>query len=383
VLQSARFRNFKALRELSIDLERFTVLVGANGCGKTSVLEAIDLVCRMRTPIPDESSFSYRRATHVFSGASAPHRLQTSGTNDHLVLEVTTSTPFWMDFHFSSENPQLFTLRMGTIAGNIELGGSQAPHSGQITTFLQKLDAILPRTLRLRLNPESLSKSSAIEPGTRPSLASDGEGLPSMLAYLAGRRTGAVERIESDLRRIVDRVETIRVEPEKVVRDEVEYIKLNDEAIPRHTSRSYAGNRLELSMRGAGFLRAEAISEGTLLALGMLTVLHADDAPSLVLFDDIDRGLHPTAQRAVFACLRQLLDTRPELQIVCTTHSPYALDCVRPEEVRVLKLDQAGHTHVRKLTDHPEWPQWKDHLAPGEFWSAHGEDWVYGDADAG
>lgn len=52
MLQSAQFRNFKALRGVSIDLERFTVLVGANGCGKTSVLEAIDLVYRTWASAP-------------------------------------------------------------------------------------------------------------------------------------------------------------------------------------------------------------------------------------------------------------------------------------------------------------------------------------------
>ena len=45
---------------MSIELERLTVFVGANGSGKTSVLEAIDLAVRAATSSP-EKVFGYER----------------------------------------------------------------------------------------------------------------------------------------------------------------------------------------------------------------------------------------------------------------------------------------------------------------------------------
>jgi predicted ATPase len=375
VLQSARFTNFKALQDLSLDLERLTVLVGANGCGKTSVLEAIDLACKLREPIPDEDRSDGGRAGLVLSGRYAFSRLHTSGSKGPLTLHLKGDIEFTVSINDTS--PPSKQTHFMSITGPI--GGDR--HEPDLNIFLQKYGHLIPVTLRLRLNAETIAAPSFIEPGQGPILHPDGSGLASMLAYLAARRSPAFDRIEAALRSIVPRVETLRIEPETITRDEIEYVQLGGQALPRHVPRSYSGHRIELGLRGAGFLRAEAISEGTLLALGLLTVLHADKAPSLVLIDDLDRGLHPTAQRAVFACLRQLLDARPDLQIVCTTHSPYALDCVRPEEVRILKLDADGHAHARKLTDHPEWPQWKGHMAPGEFWSSYGEDWVYGVAD--
>ena len=42
MIHMVRIQNFKSLRDVSVELERFTVFVGANGSGKTSVLEAID-----------------------------------------------------------------------------------------------------------------------------------------------------------------------------------------------------------------------------------------------------------------------------------------------------------------------------------------------------
>src|SRR5438105_2753575 len=39
-------RNFKCLRDVQIDLERFTVFVGPNASGKSSILQALDFLCR-------------------------------------------------------------------------------------------------------------------------------------------------------------------------------------------------------------------------------------------------------------------------------------------------------------------------------------------------
>ena len=36
-----RIKNFKSIVDLTLDLGRFNVIIGANGCGKTNILEAI------------------------------------------------------------------------------------------------------------------------------------------------------------------------------------------------------------------------------------------------------------------------------------------------------------------------------------------------------
>ena len=79
--------------------------------------------------------------------------------------------------------------------------------------------------------------------------------------------------------------------------------------------------------------------------------------------------------------LRDIIGKNPKLQIVCTTHSPYALDSFEPGEVRVMKLDPRGRAVCKALTDHPDWPHWKDLMNPGEFWSSVGEDWIFGERD--
>ena len=46
MISRVSIRNFKCLRDVQIDLERFTVFVGPNASGKSSILQAVDLLCR-------------------------------------------------------------------------------------------------------------------------------------------------------------------------------------------------------------------------------------------------------------------------------------------------------------------------------------------------
>src|SRR4051812_11977868 len=52
MIHSVRFRNFKALRDVEIALDRFTVLIGPNSSGKTSVLEGLHHLTRLASSEP-------------------------------------------------------------------------------------------------------------------------------------------------------------------------------------------------------------------------------------------------------------------------------------------------------------------------------------------
>ena len=113
------------------------------------------------------------------------------------------------------------------------------------------------------------------------------------------------------------------------------------------------------------------------MTIGLLTILAGPTCPSLILIDDVEQGLHPWAQRQLITVLKRLLEERPELQIVLTTHSPYVVDEVEASDVWVLAADAAGKTGARRLTDVPDAEKALEVLTPGELWSAQGEDWVH------
>jgi predicted ATPase len=129
------------------------------------------------------------------------------------------------------------------------------------------------------------------------------------------------------------------------------------------------------TINGKG-LTAHQVSEGTLLTLGLLTTIHGVDKPGVLLLDDLDRALHPKAQRELIDLLRGVQKTNPEIQIVGSTHSPYLLGRMEPSEVQVTYLRDDGSTACEPLTHHPKFSKWKEEFHPGEMWSMFGEKWV-------
>jgi predicted ATP-binding protein involved in virulence len=59
--------------------------------------------------------------------------------------------------------------------------------------------------------------------------------------------------------------------------------------------------------------------------------------PGIVLIDELDVHLHPKWQRRV---AKDLKETFPGLQFACTSHSPQVIGEVRPEEIRSLDNDE-------------------------------------------
>jgi predicted ATPase len=210
----------------------------------------------------------------------------------------------------------------------------------------------------------------------------DGEGLASVLAYMALNQPAEFATIIGSLRSVVPIVRTLRFPRARVVRNESEIISIDQNKHSFARQQEYWGNAIEFDMEGARGIPANMVSEGTLLVLGLLTVLMGPNRPRLLLLDDLDRALHPKAQEQVIGLLRTLLERQPELQIVATSHSPYLLDHLKPEEVRLTALTDDGYATVGRLDAHPLFEKWKEEMAPGEFWSMVGEKWL-ADAKAG
>jgi predicted ATPase len=113
-----------------------------------------------------------------------------------------------------------------------------------------------------------------------------------------------------------------------------------------------------------------------MLMLGLLTVLLGPGPPRILLLDDIEHGLHPLAQKQLVEVIGRILQQYPDLQVLATAHSPYLLNYLAPEQVRIMATGTDGHTRCGRLTDHPKFVTWKEEMAPGELWSLFGERWV-------
>jgi predicted ATPase len=181
--------------------------------------------------------------------------------------------------------------------------------------------------------------------------------------------------IEEALRQIVPSVRHIRIDRARVrVRPSQEDVVITNNAAL--FEKPLWGNQLLLDMKGAKGVSANAAGEGTLMALGLLAVVLGPAQPRLILLDDIELALHPVAQGKLIEVLRKIQERKPELQIVATSHSPFILNYLDPNEVRMTFLAENGFARCEKLTAHPEFEKWKGLMSPGEFWSTVGESWL-------
>jgi predicted ATPase len=371
MINKVQFHNFKALRDVTVDLTRLTVLVGPNGSGKTSVLQGLSYLADAQ---------NWRNAGDVLGGVQNALALVSAGAGPEMVLMCDDDrgwlrvekdarqhfqsptkdfARFDLDVALTEAGPQvrLGILRGGEFAGAARLGPA----------------------MLLRLDLKQIIAPSYSE-SPNPQLDSDGAGLASTLAYIASDHPARFEELLDALRSVIPSVDDIRFPRARVVRPESEIVTFDGKTYTRQSERVFWGNAMEFDFQGASRIPAHMVSEGTLLVLALLTALMGPARPRLVLLDDLDRALHPQAQRDLVGLLRRLLDQASDLQIVATSHSPYLLDQLQPEEVRLTTIKDDGSVACAGLDQHPEFEQWKETMASGEFWSFVGEAWV---ADVG
>jgi hypothetical protein len=245
----------------------------------------------------------------------------------------------------------------------------------------RKLFSALLTPRKLRLDPQKLAMPSYNnQPGATPRLGVDGDGLAAVLLDMKGREPDLFDEIQEAACQIVPSLRRIRLRPAKVYRTATQRIQVDEAAFDHPIEQSYSGHQLLLDFNGAPSVAAPLASEGTLLVIGVLTALYAEPQPRLLLLDDLDEALHPRAQKELVAQLRRVLEKRPDLQIVATSHSPYLLDCFAPQEVLLTAARPDGSTACARLSEHPNIGRWKDIVKAGELWSFVGEDWVAAEA---
>ena len=81
-------------------------------------------------------------------------------------------------------------------------------------------------------------------------------------------------------------------------------------------------------------------SSGTLRLLALMVALHASPKTSLLAIEEPENSLHPSALESL---TEQVLEKAGRIQVLLTTHSPLVLDFLdRPEAVVVVRRDGAG-----------------------------------------
>jgi predicted ATPase len=99
------------------------------------------------------------------------------------------------------------------------------------------------------------------------------------------------------------------------------------------------GKRIQVREKSGLVFPATELSEGTRLIICLLTILHQETPPPIILLEDIDRGIHPRLFEYTAPLIQQIaLDH--QINIVATTHNPYLVDSFRDHQEAVLLVEK-------------------------------------------
>lgn len=372
MITEVELTNYRGHTDTKVPLGRFTLLVGDNAVGKTSVLAAVSLVARSLTHDPKE----------LFQNETALEFLRRHGSADATELTVRgASAPADVGWSLAIKIPleakvpgvigYTYTDEQRTVEG----GGRAFAHARGGAESFRSNEALLPPPAILRLEPRRLAEPSPVDPLT-PMLAEDGSGLATVLKELKAtddvRYKSLVEAARAVVPSLVD-LNFQRIQ-RSVQRSRLMTVDGQRVTVPEQANQTY--DELLLKFAHTNWLPAHSASDGTLLTLGLLTRLYAPNAPRMLLIDDIDRALHPRAQGEFIASLRKGLENLPGTQIIATAHSPYLADHFKPDEVVVFSRTSGDTVIARRLSDHPDY-RLRDMMTTGEFLTASGPEWFW------
>ncbi len=370
MITSVTIENFKNIRHQGIDLERLTVFVGPNGSGKTSVLEAIDLASRAATGRSEKVFVSERHCDWLYTRGGQGN-LSIKCTTPAGAFSVVASPPADFPSPTVPLGKNTWELYPGLMEGDSRWENDSSREGDSLGEIIREARSLV----YLRFDATQLAKPSYSERDV-PRVEFGGRGLASVLAYLALNNPDAFDDLTSHMRELIPHLVRIRFRKVPIRRMEQELIRVGDESIKRPTSRVYRGEAIVFDFKNAENVSAHTVSEGTLMLLGLLAVLLGPNNPKILLMDDIEHGLHPLAQKSLLGVLGQVMQRFPDLQIVAIAHSPYLLDQLRTEQIRLMTIGEDGYSVCGRLEDHPQFAKWKDEMAPGELWSLFGEKWL-------
>jgi len=234
MLESIQFRNFKVLRDTTLPLSRVTMIVGPNGSGKSTGFQALKALKE--------------------SGGSRYNRLVTAGLrvpDDEQVVEITLR---WGDPYRGVSTIAQWTIQGAYSLRHVRLStGSPLPNNEQ-----EILATILAGVRIYSLNAGAIAAPARLQPTM--ALREDGGHLAGVLDRLRDREPERFDALTQELRRWLPEFDRILFDT------------------PAEGQRAF----LLRTRKGHHTIPAADLSQGTLLALAILTIAYLPDPPPMV-----------------------------------------------------------------------------------------------------
>jgi predicted ATPase len=369
MLKKIAVHGFKSIERQSIELGALNVLVGANGSGKSNLLDALsffrafalgnrsDLVKRLGGAerllhhgkkvtkacffACEEERFTYEQTLIPVAGDSlavAKEKLSILDSETEYAEGGADITSL-EDLLRAEERWQLEQLvtqgDMTQEDADEELNGYPSPER-HIEGW---------RMYHLHDTSATSAIKSTCNVDDNRVLREDASNLVAYLYWLKQKEPKAYLRIISIVQLAIPYFEDFVLEP----------LRRNERTI-----------RLEWKQRNSeAYFDADSLSDGSLRFIGLATLLNQPGwaMPSLIVIDEPELGLHPLAIRL----LAEMLDAASaQTQILVATQSVTLLDNFPIEQVIV--ADHDGHGSQFRRLSPDDYAMWLENFSVGELW---------------
>lgn len=351
-------KNYRALHDLEIrNISPLTVFLGPNGSGKSTIFDVFAFLSEcftegLRKAWDRRGRFKELRTRN----SDGPIVIEIKYREDkrsprityHLAIDETKRGPYvteeWLQWRRGSKGKPFKFLDFRAGAGRVISGQMPDDEDERIEEELDSPEMIAvntlgqfakhPRVSALRrfITGWYLSYLSAdntrdvTEAGPQERLSATGSNLPNVIQFLKEQHPERLERILGTLRSRVPRLESVEAD-------------------------IMADGRLLLQIKDAPFeqpILAKYTSDGTLKMLAYLAVLYDPEPPQLIGIEEPENQLHP---RLLPELAEECRLAASRTQLMVTTHSPFFINALRPDEVWVVWRDERGYTKARRVSD--------------------------------
>lgn len=329
MIESVQFRNLKTLRDTTLPLGRFTLIVGPNGSGKSTALQALTAAAR------NDLAFDRIMSAGVQVNNSTKVEVSMSWWGIPFANADAVTTITWLRNHGMSYR---HTYREG-LTGH------------DVAELNREIDATMGAIRIYSFDAPSIAASTPLQP--QMAMSSNGRNLAGVLDQLRDRAPERFDALNEEMGRWLPEFERILFDT------------------PSSGERSF----LLRTREGQHKIPASELSQGTLIALGILTLAYIPDPPPIVCLEEPDRGIHPRLLRDVRDAMYRLSypenygEKREPVQVIATSHSPYLLDLYKdhPEEI-VIAQKIGQEVKFERLSDRDDLDEILRDAQLGDVW---------------
>ena len=350
-LEKLTIKNFKSIREQTLELGRLNVFIGANGAGKSNLIQ----VFRFLREIAQQNLGNYSLTKGIDAllhfgrknsrfmefyvefgegDLSNAYRVHLMPADDG-TLVVSQETVY---FHDRSKwpSPKDEYINLGSkesVLGTVKIG---------IASYVKR-DLDTYRTYHFHDTSDSAAVKDSGDLNDNRSLRAQAENLAAFLYWMQQKQPDHFANVQDTIRQIAPFFEEFRLAP----------LTLNENKI-----------RLEWKEKGSdAYFNAASLSDGTLRFMCLATLLLQPQLPALVLLDEPELGLHPAAV-TLLADLLSSAATRT--QVIVATQSVTLVNQFEPDSVWA--VDRQDNQSVFRHLSQADMTAWLDDYGLGELW---------------